>query len=85
MTSMIFDTCCLNAKNAKLFPSPATSKKAAAVNLGSPRGKTGGSFHDSESEDAGSEGSEGFRTGTPRKSDLKKKGGKKEGGCASIM
>lgn len=82
VTSMIFDTCCLGAKHAKLFPSPATSKKAGA--LGSPRGKHAGSFNGSESEDTGSEGSEGFRSGTPRKSDLKKKG-KNGNGCASIM
>jgi hypothetical protein len=89
VTAMIFDTCVLNAKFAKLFPSPLTSNKAGVGHrLGSPRGH-GGSFNDSESEDAGSEGSEGLHLAkSPRKSDLKKKGKTNSGkgnGCAAIM
>ena len=82
VTALVFDTCCLNAKNAKLFPAPPTSHKAGAK-LAS-RGKHNGSFHGSESEDAGSEGSEGAGF-SPRTSDLKKKNGKNGNGCASIM
>jgi hypothetical protein len=92
VTAMIFDTCVLNSRFAKLFPTPMTAHKFGSK-LGS-RGKGAGSFHESESEDAGSEGSEGFHMKSPRRSDLKKKAGAKAGppqangknnGCAAIM
>ena len=98
VTAMIFDTCILNARFAKLFPSPSTAHRfgtrLGSHAVGSPRPKGVGSFHESESEEAGSEGSEGFHMKSPRRSDLKKKNGKahpspqpngKNNGCAAIM
>ena len=83
VTAMIFDTCILHAKCAKLFPSP--SHKSVTSRRNSKTKQIAGSVHDSESEDAGSEGSEGLHHAqSPRKSDLKKKG-KNGNGCAAIM
>ena len=87
VTSMIYDTCVLDAKFAKLFPGVATSNKAPAT-FNSRRQKAAkGGMSDSESEDAGSE-SEGSESGKrnpkhPRGSDLKKK--TNGNGCAVIM
>lgn len=81
VTAMIYDTCVLDAKFAKLFPSPDGGFKNGGKQLKAVGSVLSMSGSEAGSE-TGSEGSEGFGTGKRGK---KKAAAGEKSGCAAIM